>query len=93
MQLHIWYAVKVDNRVTFSKYRKNYFWENGFEFNHDKLVDLHELMNVAEIPNQLSDDIQKCSGRIFGKCCRKSIDVLLEFPYGHVFCTNEHLRF
>ncbi|MDM1552589.1 ketopantoate reductase family protein [Empedobacter falsenii] len=84
-------AVKVDNRVTFSSIGKIIFGKMD-SINHDKLVDLHELMNVAEIPNQLSDDIQKAQwGKYLVNVVGNQLTFLLEFPYGQ-FRTNQHLE-
>ncbi|TGN29327.1 ketopantoate reductase family protein [Empedobacter tilapiae] len=84
-------AVKVDNRVTFSSIGKIIFGKMN-SINHDKLVDLHELMNVAEIPNQLSDDIQKAQwAKYLVNVVGNQLTFLLEFPYGQ-FRTNQHLE-
>lgn len=84
-------AVKVDNRVTFSSIGKIIFGKMD-SINHDKLIDLHELMNVAEIPNQLSDDIQKAQwAKYLVNVVGNQLTFLLEFPYGQ-FRTNEHLE-
>jgi len=84
-------AVKVDNRVTFSSIGKIIFGKMD-SINHDKLVDLHELMNVAEIPNQLSDDIQKAQwAKYLVNVVGNQLTFLLEFPYGQ-FSTNQHLE-
>lgn len=84
-------AVKVDNRVTFSSIGKIIFGKMD-SINHDKLVDLHELMNVAEIPNQLSDDIQKAQwAKYLVNVVGNQLTFLLEFPYGQ-FRTNQHLE-
>ncbi|HBX62856.1 MULTISPECIES: ketopantoate reductase family protein [Empedobacter] len=84
-------AVKVDNHVTFSSIGKIIFGKMD-SINHDKLVDLHELMNVAEIPNQLSDDIQKAQwAKYLVNVVGNQLTFLLEFPYGQ-FSTNQHLE-
>ncbi|MGL5235805.1 MAG: ketopantoate reductase family protein [Empedobacter falsenii] len=84
-------AVKVDNRVTFSSIGKIIFGKMD-SINHDKLVDLHELMNAAEIPNQLSDDIQKAQwAKYLVNVVGNQLTFLLEFPYGQ-FRTNQHLE-
>ncbi|MDH1602826.1 ketopantoate reductase family protein [Empedobacter sp. GD03739] len=84
-------AVKVDNRVTFSSIGKIIFGKMD-SINHHKLVDLHELMNVAEIPNQLSDDIQKAQwAKYLVNVVGNQLTFLLEFPYGQ-FRTNQHLE-
>ena len=84
-------AVKVDNRVTFSSIGKIIFGKMD-SINHDKLIDLHELMNVAEIPNQLSDDIQKAQwAKYLVNVVGNQLTFLLEFPYGQ-FRTNQHLE-
>lgn len=84
-------AVKVDNRVTFSSIGKIIFGKID-SINHDKLVDLHELMNDAEIPNQLSDDIQKAQwAKYLVNVVGNQLTFLLEFPYGQ-FRANEHLE-
>ena len=84
-------AVKVDNCVTFSSIGKIIFGKMD-SINHDKLVDLHELMNDAEIPNQLSDDIQKAQwAKYLVNVVGNQLTFLLEFPYGQ-FRTNEHLE-
>lgn len=84
-------AVKVDNHVTFSSIGKIIFGKMD-SINHDKLVDLHELMNVAEIPNQLSDDIQKAQwAKYLVNVVGNQLTFLLEFPYGQ-FSANQHLE-
>ncbi len=84
-------AVKVDNRVTFSSIGKIIFGKMD-SINHNKLVDLHELMNAAEIPNQLSDDIQKAQwAKYLVNVVGNQLTFLLEFPYGQ-FRTNQHLE-
>ena len=84
-------AVKVDNRVTFSSIGKIIFGKMD-SINHDKLIDLHELMNVAEIPNQLSDDIQKAQwAKYLVNVVGNQLTFLLEFPYGQ-FRANQHLE-
>ncbi|WP_413532765.1 ketopantoate reductase family protein [Empedobacter brevis] len=84
-------AVKVDNRVTFSSIGKIIFGKMD-QVNQDKLVDLHELMNAAEIPNQLSTNIQKAQwAKYLVNVVGNQLTFLLEFPYGQ-FRTNQHLE-
>ncbi|MGV0833030.1 ketopantoate reductase family protein [Empedobacter brevis] len=84
-------AVKKENQVTFSSIGKIIFGKME-EVNRDKLIDLHQLMNEAEIPNQLSDDIQKAQwAKYLVNVVGNQLTFLLEFPYGE-FRTNQHLE-
>lgn len=84
-------AVKIDNRVTFSSIGKIIFGKMD-AVNYDKLVDLHQIMNDAEIPNQLSDDIQKAQwAKYLVNVVGNQLTFLLEYPYGQ-FRTNQHLE-
>lgn len=83
-------AVKIENRVTFSSIGKIIFGKMD-NVNHDKLVNLHQIMNDAEIPNQLSNDIQKAQwAKYLVNVVGNQLTFLLEFPYGQ-FRSNQHL--
>lgn len=84
-------AVKIDNRVTFSSIGKIIFGKMD-AVNYDKLVDLHQIMNDAEIANQLSDEIQKAQwAKYLVNVVGNQLTFLLEYPYGQ-FRTNQHLE-
>ena len=83
-------AVKADNRVTYGSIGKIIFGhiENKFQ---DRLHDLNDYMNDANIPNTLSKDIQNAQwAKYLVNVVANQLTYLLQFPYGE-FKTNEYL--
>ena len=83
-------AVKEGNKVTYGSIGKIIFGEISPN-NQNKLEDLHLLMNEANIPNELTNEIEKAQwAKYVVNVVANQLTFLLEFPYGE-FRTNEYL--
>ncbi len=83
-------AVKDGNKITYKSIGKIIFGEIT-SCSQQKLEELHQLLNKANIPNELSDDIQKAQwAKYIVNVVANQLTFLLEFPYGE-FRTNEYL--
>ena len=83
-------AVKEGNKVTYGSIGKIIFGEISPN-NQNKLENLHLLMNEANIPNELTNEIEKAQwAKYVVNVVANQLTFLLEFPYGE-FRTNEYL--
>lgn len=83
-------AVKQGNQVTYGSIGRIIFGQVNL-LNLEKLQALNELLNDANIPNELSNDIQKAQwAKYVVNVVGNQLTYLLEFPYGQ-FRTNEYL--
>lgn len=83
-------AVKEGNKVHYASIGKIIFGmtKQGKE---EQLFALHQLMNDANIPNELSTEIEKAQwAKYIVNVVGNQLTFLLEFPYGQ-FRTNEYL--
>lgn len=83
-------AVKEGNKVTYGSIGKIIFGEITPN-NQNKLEELHLLMNEANIPNELTNEVEKAQwAKYVVNVVANQLTFLLEFPYGQ-FRTNEYL--
>jgi 2-dehydropantoate 2-reductase len=84
-------AVKEGNQITYSSIGKIIFGKID-EVNQEKLIELNTILNEAQIPNQLSNDIQNAQwAKYLLNVVGNQLTYLLQFPYGE-FRTNQHLE-
>ena len=84
-------AVKEGNQITYSSIGKVIFGKMD-EVNQEKLIELNTILNDAQIPNQLSNDIQNAQwAKYLLNVVGNQLTYLLQFPYGE-FRTNQHLE-
>lgn len=83
-------AVKQGNQVTYGSIGRIIFGQIN-PVQAEELEALNKLLTDANIPNQLSDDIQKAQwAKYVVNVVGNQLTYLLEFPYGQ-FRTNEYL--
>lgn len=83
-------AVKQGNQVTYGSIGRIIFGQVNPSC-PERLEALNQLLKDADIPNQLSDDIQKAQwAKYVVNVVGNQLTYLLEFPYGQ-FRTNEYL--
>lgn len=85
-------AVKEGNKVNYSSIGKIIFGQISQNSDSEKLEELHQLMNDANILNEFSNAIEDAQwAKYIVNVVGNQLTYLLEFPYGQ-FRTNEYLE-